>query len=236
MLIRNLILSFLLISSAGATTISITDFTGTIDTVNQVVKSNGAGGFGTIPTGSALIRLGYFVTSEQSGTWAADLSSPEIGRINSAMASFVALGENFSTLPLLGDSNNLRFADRLTSTTPNGRLAGNIANVTPTGAAVNSRSTTGVPALSRIYMLVYSDLNSVLNSGEDFGVFSAENWLMPESNLSPLNLNTQDVNLASEIFRGSLGSLRLAPVGVPEPTTMTFGALAALGLLARRRR
>ena len=217
--------SALLALPACAVSVAINDTAGT--TTNYVTSNSGA----AIPNGSALIRLGYFNTSAQLPTWSEDLRSTSIDRINSALSSFVPFGEGGANL---GDTptapNAPRFATRGGIES---RLIGGVQNIQSVSGTPNSVSSAGAPAGSRIFMLVYSDLNSMLNNGEEFGVFSSSNWLVDFDNSSASVLLTTDVD-ANEIFRGSVGSLRLAPVPEPSGSLLAFGA-ALVGLRRRRR-
>lgn len=219
-----LFFSTLLMLPVSAVSISINDTVGVV--TNFITLSSGA----SIPNGTALIRLGYFNVSAQAPTWASDLNSTDIPTINSALASFVVFGEgtaNLGDVPAAG--SQARFATR--GGVPS-RIIGGVQNITSISGPVNTISPLGVPGGSRIFMLVYSDLNSTLNVGEEFGVFSSSNWLVDTDNSAASVIFTTDVD-ASEVFRGSVGSLRLAPV--PEPTTSVFTA-GALALAFRRRR
>jgi len=219
--------------SVRASNISVIDFSGTTLS-NPVTLNSGA----AMPNGGAMVRLGYFNTALQSGTWLTDLRSNDVAKVNSALQSFIPLGENAAT-PNLGDvptTAGPRFAQRtINSVSSAGRLAGQITTVNPVAAAANTANPGGVPSGSRIYMLVYSDNNSTLTASEEFGVFSSDIWLMPSDGQLNLQLNTTDIDGAAEVFRGTFGSLKLAPF-VPEPSTGLLGLLAGLGMIARRRR
>jgi hypothetical protein len=233
--------------SAQASNISVIDFAqpvvGGPVIQNQVTLDNG-GNLTNAPQGTPLpnagsrVRVGYFNTSAQGATWLSDLRSNNVDLINSALQSFIPLGEN-AAAPNLGTvptTAGPRFAQRtIDQVSRAGRLAGQIELVNPVAAPANSVNAGGVPNGSRIFMLVYSDNNSTLAFGEEFGVFSADNWLMPSDGGLNLSLNTTDVDTAGEVFRGTFGSLKLAPI-VPEPATGAMALLAGLGLLARRRR
>lgn len=216
-----------------ATNISVIDFAGTVS--NIVTSSTGV----PMATGAGRIRIGYFNTSAQSASWANDLRSTNPALTNSALTSFVPLGESAGA-PLgtgAGTSTGPRFAQRtVNSVVQQGRLAGQITSVSSTTGDPNSISASGVPAGTRIYMLVYSDgADTILGLGEEFGVFSSDVWVMPADSGLNLQLNATAVDLTGEIFRGSSGSLRLAPF-IPEPSGALLSLLAGLGLVARRRR
>lgn len=220
-----LLFSALLVLPASAVSVAINDTAGT--TTNYITFSSGS----VIPNGSALIRLGYFNTSAQLPTWAEDLKSNVIVLINSALNSFVPFGEGTANLGDPPGTSRPRFDTR--GGIPS-RLIGGVQNIQSISGTANSVSASGVPAGSRIFMLVYSDTNSTLTDGEEFGVFSATNWLIDSDNSAASVLLTTDVD-ASEIFRGSVGSLRLAPVGIPEPSSSIF-LLSVIALSSLRRR
>jgi len=233
---KTLILSLALAASSlsvRATNISVIDFSGTTLS-NPVTLESGA----AMTNGGAMIRLGYFNTAAQTATWLTDLRSNDITKINSALASFIPLGEN-AAAPNLGDiptTAGPRFAQRtINGVSSAGRLAGQITTVNPAVGTPNTQNANGVPSGSRIFMLVYSDNNSTLTFGEQFGVFSSDIWLMPSDAGLNLQLNSTDIDGAPEVFRGTFGSLKLAAI-VPEPTTGAMALLAGLGLMARRRR
>lgn len=219
------LLSTLLVLPVSAVSVAINDTAGIA--TNYITSSAGA----AIPNGSALIRLGYFNTSAQLATWSADLQSTNISLINSALSSFIPFGEGTANLGDLPGTSGPRFATR--GSIPS-RLIGGVQNIQSVSGTANTVSSSGVPAGSRIFMLVYSDLNSTLTNGEEFGVFSSTNWLIDSDNSAASVLLTTDVD-ASEIFRGSVGSLRLAPVGVPEPTSSIFLLSLVASSLRRRR-
>jgi len=221
--------------SSRASSVLVSDFSGTTLS-NPVTFENGT----SLNNAGHLVRIGYFNTSAQSATWLTDLRSNDVTKINSSLQSFIPLGENAANtnlgdVPAAGAGPRIQ-ARPINGTTQPGRLAGGVLNVNPTTSAQpNTVSANGVPAGSRIFILVYSDLNSTLNFGEQFGVFSADNWLMPSDPSLPLGLNTTDIDGAPEVFRGTFGSLKMAAI-VPEPGTTVMALFAGLGLMARRRR
>jgi hypothetical protein len=102
----------------------------------------------------------------------------------------------------------------------------------------NRVSPDGLVRGTRLFVLAY-DSNS--ENYNEAGVFSADTWRIPggvgmtASTSTSITLVLSQVDTALEVFRGSLGSLVLAPV-VPEPTTGVMALLAGLGLISRRRR
>lgn len=230
--------SFLAAASASlGASISINDSSGA--TQNPVRSSSGA----VLPTGSALVRVGFFSDFATSDTaLLSSLANNDKSVVYSTLSSrFVPLAEgrdtdlgNFSTA-----TSGFRLANRTVDGLTNtpGRLAGQAINVTPTAGTPNSYNAsniTGVPANTRLFILVYDGLTPEASNG--LAIFGADTWLMPSDSLASLQLNTIDINVPAEILRGSQGSIRLADfTPVPEPGVSLL-ALASLGLLARRRR
>jgi hypothetical protein len=221
-----------------ATNISVIDFGG--GTENAVTLAGGT----ALTNAGHTIRIGYFNTAAQTGTWASDIKSLNLANITSALASFIPLGENSVGQPVLGTGAGTATGPRVANRVVNavqkpGRLIGQITDVNPVVAPANTVNAAGVPAGSRIFMLVYSDNDSVLHNGEQFGVFSADNWLLDPDGTLSLSLNMTDANTAAEVFRGTLNaaSLRTEMAAIaPEPSTGIMALFAGLGMLARRRR
>jgi hypothetical protein len=221
--------------SAIATNISVIDFGVNLSgvlTSNPVTHVVGT----LMANGSGLIRIGYFNTSAQSASWANDLRSIDPAKINSALQSFIPLGENAVT-PNLGTVPSTGTAPRFTQrvilgVSSPGRLAGAIMDVNPVPGTANSANAEGVPGGSRLFLLVYGDADA--NPAAEFGVFSADNWLMPSDPSLPLQLNTVNVDTAAEVFVGTFGSLRLRMI--PEPAAGATVLPAALVMIFRRRR
>lgn len=224
--------------AANASTITVSDFSGTsvANLQQNIVKtSNG----NNVATGGAKIRLGFFPTTAVSAV--ADLVRGTKQEVYSnLLTKFVPLGEgldgDLGSPGGTGGAAPPRFANRaIFGTQYTGRIAGSVVGVTPAPAATvwDSGNITGVPAGTRIFMLIYN--NADPNLATEFGVFSADTWLMPSDNLSNPTFTTVDVNSTTEVFKGSLGSLVLSAF-VPEPSTSMMALLAGLGLVARRRR
>jgi hypothetical protein len=225
------------LTSARASNISIIDFgsltPGGPVLSNPVTYADGS----SLPNGGIRVRLGYFNTAAQTATWLSDLQSNDVARINSALISFIPLGENAqrANLGLVPTTTGPRTLQRnVNQVSSPGRLAGGINEVVSVAGTPNTENASGVPAGSRIFLLVYSDADATLGATEQFGVFSADSWLMPsDSGLHPV-LNTIDVDTAGEVFRGRFGSLQMALI--PEPAATGLALLAGLGMLVRRRR
>jgi hypothetical protein len=221
-----------------ASTITVSDFSGVGATFAENVVTLGDGT--KLASGSGSVRLGFFptMTPSEVGTLFRSFTTPQ-QVANGIQTNFVPLGEGLD--PDLGAPGGTggasppRFATRAINGVAGvtGRLAGSVINVTPVPGAWNPANITGVPAGTRLYMLIY-DAAVALNSNQ-FGIFSADTWLMPSDTLVNPTLNTVDVG-ASEVFLGSsaAGSLRLSVV--PEPSASLMAVLASLGLVARRRR
>ena len=221
-------------SEVSASTIFLSDFSGSGASFLENVITDSAGvkystavpaPAGTNP-GPALIRVGYFTSL--APTVIAKLSSPDkdtvYAEINSSNFVELGTGGNFGTPRATG-------LPRLTTRTINGianttgRLTGSIETVKP-GAG-------GIPSGTQLFLLIYNATTT--GAATELGIFSSDDatWKMPSDDLADATLNTVFVNTPGEVYRGSLGSLRLAPL-IPEPSTsiLAFGA----GALALRRR
>ena len=116
--------------------------------------------------------------------------------------------------------------------------AGTIENstwLTSGGAIVaNSYQDGGLVRGTRIFMFAYAGTS--LETASDLGIYSASTWALPASAaVNTLSMALTQVDLATEVYRGSLGSLVLAPI-VPEPSSSLMALIAGLGMIARRRR
>ena len=116
--------------------------------------------------------------------------------------------------------------------------AGTIENSTwaaSTGAApANSLQEGALVRGTRIFLLAYEGQS--LAAATELGIFSASTWTIPAAAaVNTASFTLTQVNDAAEVYRGSLGSLVLAPI-VPEPSTTLVTLLAGLGLISRRRR
>ena len=103
-------------------------------------------------------------------------------------------------------------------------------------AAANTLTSGGVARGTKVFMFLYNAQSlDTSGAGFEYGLYSASNWLIPATGTANAAIQLQHVDTNSEVFYGSLGSLRTA-VPVPEPTAVTFG-LAVMGMaLVRRRR
>ena len=122
------------------------------------------------------------------------------------------------------------------------RVISSFANVTYLPGTANALAVGGVNEGTKLFLLLVNQTNipvtdalpSINSTTTEWGLYSATAWTIPVGGGANLALAFKEVDTPGEVFRGSLGSLRTAPV--PEPTVITFG-FAALGLaLARRRR
>jgi hypothetical protein len=186
----------------------------------QVSMLNSAGI--TLPAGSQ-VRLGFFLN------------------YTAALDRFIPFGETASPTGY-GTASE---ATNDLKEVPVG--SGNIrANVTYAGvnyigndndvAAANTLTSGGVARGTKVFMFLYNAQSlDTSGAGFEYGLYSASNWLIPATGTANAAIQLQHVDTNSEVFYGSLGSLRTA-VPVPEPTAVTFG-LAVMGMaLVRRRR
>ena len=235
-----------LIASSWASNITLSDFSGSGATFGQnVINSSG----GQLLSGTPLVRIGYFSNFSAADNAAGSAFRTALNGDRTAIGTlltsrFVPLGEGLDADlgPVPASTARPRVATR-TGTINGvaglpGRLQGGVANVVPTGAPANSfdaGNITGVPGGTRLFVLVYDGADFAGSS--ELAVFSADGaatWLMPTANASSTTLNTTLIDTELEIFRGSQGSIRLAPI-IPEPSSSLLG-LIGLGLIARRRR
>jgi hypothetical protein len=202
----------------------------------QVSMLNSAGI--TLPAGSQ-VRLGFFLNY----TVALD-STLRSGNLNTLFTGdnrFIPFGETASPTGY-GTASE---ATNDLKEVPVG--SGNIrANVTYAGvnyigndndvAAANTLTSGGVARGTKVFMFLYNAQSlDTSGAGFEYGLYSASNWLIPATGTANASIQLQHVDTNSEVFYGSLGSLRTA-VPVPEPTAVTFG-LAVMGMaLVRRRR
>ena len=102
-------------------------------------------------------------------------------------------------------------------------------------AAANTLTSGGVARGTKVFMFLYNAQSlDTSGAGFEYGLYSASNWLIPATGTANAAIQLQHVDTNSEVFYGSLGSLRTA-VPVPEPTAVTFG-LAVRGMAWVRRR
>jgi hypothetical protein len=118
---------------------------------------------------------------------------------------------------------------------PGTTAAGTIENSTwLTAGGANTVQDGGLVRGTRIFVLAYDGLS--LSTATDLGIYSASTWTLPTSTiLNTLSMSLPQTDVLAEVYRGSIGSLILAPV-VPEPSTSLMALLAGLGMIARRRR
>jgi hypothetical protein len=184
----------------------VNDFAGSVS--RPVTAPNG----GSLPEGITRVRIGCFDTASQSSSWASDIKSGDPAKFRSALQSFIPLGEDVAS-PALGSivvNQGPRIASRaIQGVVFPGRLVGGITSVQPVAAPPNTRNPGGVPAGSRIFLLVSDGSSAVFEDGA-VGIFSADVWLMPDDPSLPLLLNTTFVDSESEVFRGSPGSASLS--------------------------
>ena len=195
---------------------------------------------------SATLRVGFFQDLDTSETGLTSLKNGLSGAqtaeaFNTFLVSnnFIGLGEGGSpgfgiaseTTASVRDSSGVRTiggAWGLSGTT----------NLNFQAGTANALSNGGVNRGTKLFIIVMDGTGAA-------GVFSASNWLVPGSGTSAFlgltsidgtdgTLSSPGVNAATEIFRGSLGSLVVSPF-VPEPSSMTLLAVVGLVFLRRRR-
>jgi len=202
-------------SLSSAATIGITS-----GTPAQTVKLSN----GNFISTTAWIRVGFFVGGDTAG-----LSEASDAVLATIQSKFVPIGESTSAAGYGTVAGN-----SLAFNPANSSLQGAVNDVTFGSGTANTVVTGNIARGTRLYLLIY---DQKVNPTE-LGIFSATNWTVPTSTLvNTANLTLTGVDTAGEVFRGTLGSLVLAPITVvPEPTTSVMALLAGLGLISRRRR
>ena len=222
--------TLLLTRAADASTITLRDFTGSGATFQQNVVMTSSGQL--MPDGSGLVRIGYFLNFDPLDPgFFARLACPPGPLLSYINSNFVPLGEGS---PALGSVVGLPLG--FTTRTVNGisqpgRLFGTITGVTPTAAPPNTLEPGGVPAGSRLFLLIFDQATPGMSTA--FGLYSATTWLMPSNPSFNFPLATPAVDTYPEVFLGNLG-LTLS-VCIPEPGTATLSLAAAGAWLSRRR-
>lgn len=227
-------ISFLLLlpSFAQATTVSVSDFTGSGASFveKRVLTESGL----SLTNGETLVRVGFFTDLSENITM--DLKSPDKDTVYNALSSyFVGLGEGGDSDLGTRASGGPRIVQRtVNGEVQQGRLFGNINSVNP-GTYNPPDTITGVPTGVQIFVLVYDAPNA--GAATQLGIFSSTDasWKMPSDPLLNITLNTTSVDNPAEIYRGTSGSIRLAAL-VPEPSASSLVfAVFALGLRRKRR-
>ncbi len=203
---------------------------------------------GTIITDTSphTIRLGYFSNYTQTGANDAPvvpdafknlLADPTIGIVSTITNYFIPIGEGRANLGPVKDWSIVALGGILLGKySVNATLSDPALNFSADPA--NTVSANGVPRGSRIFIIAYNTED--YTRATEIGIFSGTSstvgqWYVPTTTATSVtsNLGFIDNVGTTEVFRGSLGSLALAPV--PEPTASIL-ALGALGFLWRRRR
>ena len=199
----------------------------------QVSMLNSAGI--ALPAGSQ-VRLGFFLN--YTAALDSTLRSGNLNTLFTGDNRFIPFGET---------SSPTGYGTASEATNDLKEISGIIrANVTYAGvnyigndndvAAANTLTSGGVARGTKVFMFLYNSQSlDTSGAGFEYGLYSASNWLIPATGTANASIQLQHVDTNSEVFYGSLGSLRTA-VPVPEPTAVTFG-LAVMGMaLVRRRR
>ena len=190
------------------------------------------------------IRVGYFSNYSQTGTNDAPvvpqafrdlLSEPSIGIKATISAFFVSIGEGRTNFGPITDWSITALSGSLAGKSSVNKTL-NDAGLVFSSDPANSISANGVPRGSRIFILAYDTEN--FNDAAQIGIYSglsatSGQWYIPTTNVTTATLNLSFIDSSAEVFRGSIGSLVLAPV--PEPSSLTLvAAVLAFGLHRRR--
>ena len=206
------------------------------------ISTNNSGGSGrlvstasatttAIAGGNATLHVGYFLNPGDAAL--------KSGNLQTVLSSFIPLGENRPGLGATGGNFNV-------GSVTAGRWNTQIPGITGTNDAVNGvPNATSLVQGTRLFLLIYNTAQT------EFALFGdSVLWLAPKDDPSipggaslTLAANITNLDAASsstEVYWGSYPTaggnfIAMAPV-VPEPGAASVGLLAALGLLARRRR
>ena len=229
-------------ASAHAANISVTSTITTVETGGslfhgtagtQVSMLNSAGI--ALPAGSQ-VRLGFFLN--YTAALDSTLRSGNLNTLFTGDNRFIPFGETASPTgygtasEATNDLKEISGIIRANVTYAGVNYMGNDNDV----AAANTLTSGGVARGTKVFMFLYNSQSlDTSGAGFEYGLYSASNWLIPATGTANASIQLQHVDTNSEVFYGSLGSLRTA-VPVPEPTAVTFG-LAVIGMaLVRRRR
>ena len=93
----------------------------------------------------------------------------------------------------------------------------------------------GLTRGTKLFLFLVNQSEFVGGANMEWGIFSATDWLIPTgTNNANLALEIKNIDTAAEVFHGSLGSLKTAPV--PESSSSVLAmTVAAIGLFRRRR-
>lgn len=133
-------------------------------------------------------------------------------------------------------ANPVRLLNSLVAgeTTATGTLENSAWLASSASILANSVQDGGLVRGTRIFLVAYN--GGSLESATDMGIFSASTWTLSTSAaVNTLSMSLTQVDLSTEVYRGALGSLVMAPI-VPEPSTSLMALFAGMGLIARRRR
>ncbi len=199
-----------------------------------------------IPTNSA-IQVGFFRGFIDNVETRRALSDPTRAVLDYVNSNFVPLGVPNS--PALAAVTNAGFGSpsSVAITTSNSSIGGSITStaggnpLTFASGAANALTAGGVNRGTRLFLVIYNNADPALAT--ELGIYSAATgagptgtaWAVPTNTSTVTSMVLSGIDDPTEVFRGSLGSLVLAPI-VPEPTVAMSGLLAVGLLLGRRRR
>jgi hypothetical protein len=206
---------FLAISVSAVNGAAVNIGTNTLaGTARGVLTTSGA----PLPIGS-MVRIGLFSPTATPARIAAATSFAELNSL------FIPIGEDSSSA---ADGTNGPGA--VNSQTVAGAPGGGWGFTINAVENSDSRFAAGL----RLYLMILDVPAASLASASSALVISDPSWLIPAAGTR--TMSTSVIGDQSEVFVGTYGPTSLTLSAVPEPTSVALGGLAALGLMARRRR
>jgi hypothetical protein len=197
------------LSAAHAANVAVSTLAGGV-AAKKIVTSTGA----NLPENS-LIRVGNFNLP------GGDTTILEIGLFPELNAIFKPIGED-PVLATDGTTGPIR-----------ANVTGDVPFLSINGVDDSWFPTPASPATLPLYIWAFATPAPDATT-TDFAIFRDDTWNMPLG-LNAINLQTQQITDATEVFRGTLDLAGGRIVLVPEPASALLG-LIGLGLTLRRRR
>ena len=108
-----------------------------------------------------------------------------------------------------------------------------IGNISYLDGAPNTEAA-GLTRGTKLFLFLVNQTEFLSGTNMEWGIYSATDWLIPSgTNNANLALEIKNVDTSAEVFHGSLGSLKTAPIPEATSSALALGVIA-LGLLRRR--